>query len=149
MYYKNFLIIFNFILTLTLIVFCTTACIDGNNGGGISSYTSEVLGRARNCENSDVKSLVVDIFKENNEYYKAIDKSSISSISLMYPRAESYDREIDKYHCSGTIVMKSKDSGFLPNKYESNNIYYSKINDNYWSSAETLDYYDTLSLNVV
>lgn len=96
--------------------------------------------KASNCEAYDTKDLVIQIFKEHNEYYKAIDPSSISSIELIYPAVTSYDKELDKYSCTGTLIMKSNENGFLPSSYEYTNKYYDKIN-NSWADYDTLEKY--------
>ena len=96
--------------------------------------------KASNCEAYDTKDLVAQIFRDNNEYYKAIDPSSISSIELIYPAVTSYDKELDKYSCTGTLVMESNEGGFTPLKYENSNKYYNKIN-NSWSNYDTLEKY--------
>ncbi len=103
--------------------------------------------KTSNCEAPDTKDLVVQIFKEHNEYYKAIDPLSISSIELIYPAVTSYDKELDKYSCTGTLVMKSNENGFVPLKYENGNKYYNKIN-NSWYNYETLEKYTTYEIQL-
>lgn len=126
--------------TLIIIVFCSNACTFDNSNTNIPTSLTP---RAKNCEDNDVKNLAIKIFKENNEDYKNIDKSSISSLTLLYPAASNYDKNIDKYSCTGTIVMTSS-SGFLPTTYTSDNSYYNKIK-NYTKNIKT---YDILKTNV-
>lgn len=96
--------------------------------------------KASNCEASATKDLVIQIFRDNNEYYKDIDPSSISSIELIYPAVTAYDKELDKYSCTGTLVMKSNKNGFIPSSFEYGNKYYDKINNN-WYDYKTLEKY--------
>ena len=77
-----------------------------------------------NCESSDVKNIVIESFKENSEYYKSIDESSIGSITLMYPRAVDYNKDIGLYSCEGNIIIKATNSSFLPKDFNSSNLYY-------------------------
>lgn len=131
---KDRLKIFQIFCTLIVIVFCSNACTFDNSSANI---TQQVFPKARNCEDNEVKNLVIEIFKENNEDYKNIDKSSISSLTLLYPAASNYDKNIDKYSCTGTIVMTSS-SGFLPTTYTNDNSYYNKIK-NYTKNITTFD----------
>ena len=98
--------------------------------------------KAANCEATNTKDLVLQIFRDNNEYYNAIDPLSIASIELEYPAVTSYDKELDKYSCTGTIIMKSNENGFIPTLYDYNNKYYKKINNN-WYNYETLEKFTT------
>lgn len=76
-----------------------------------------LIPRAKNCEDSEVKDLVIELFKQNDLYYKDIDPSTISSIYIQYPAVTSYDKDIDKYFCDGQLVMESYE-GFRPTNYE-------------------------------
>lgn len=102
------------------------------------------INKAKNCEDSEIKDFVIKTFKEHNQYYKDIDQSSVSSITLMYPAATSYNKDIDRYSCTGTIVMTAP-NGFLPAVYDPNNSYYTAINN----GTTTMSTYDTLKTEVV
>ncbi len=103
---------------------------------------------APDCEAEEVKELVVSIFNENNEYIKAIDKSSIAEIILRFPAVSGYDKSIDKYFCTGEVVVKSNSTGFLPLTMEYDNKYYSKIaHDYYYDSSE--NYWERYTTYVV
>lgn len=114
-----------------------------DNTQHVSSFDMVVV-KAKNCENETTKKIVIDIFKENSGFYKSIDKSTIKNITLMYPAIERYDSSIDKYYCSGTIVMNANGQGFKPSVYDYKNRYYSFAN-NY---GENLNGYDTYKLNI-
>lgn len=84
--------------------------------------------KAKNCEDSEVMDLVIELFKRNDRYFKDIDPDSISSIYIQYPAVTSYDKEIDKYFCDGHLVMESYE-GFRPTEYDYfSNSYYIKTN---------------------
>lgn len=84
--------------------------------------------KAKNCEDSEVMDLVIELFKRNDRYFKDIDPSTISSIYIQYPAVTSYDKEIDKYFCEGHLVMESYE-GFRPTEYDYfSNSYYIKTN---------------------
>lgn len=104
------------------------------------------LNKAKNCEDEVVKNMVLEIFKENDYYYKDIDKSTISSVSLQYPAITSYDKDIDKYSCTGVISMKSVGNGFKPIVYNDKNNYYSKISS-IWNN-DTIKKYTNYKVNV-
>lgn len=105
-----------------------------------------IVNRAKTCEDTDVKDLVIQIFKENNNYYRAINKKSINSIVLNYPSISRYDKDIDKYFCNGTIIMEANTSGFLPSSYDYNNVYYSLIKKSIFD--DTLYKFSKYELNV-
>lgn len=86
--------------------------------------------KAPNCEAQEVKDLAMQIFKENDYYYKLFAPSTISDVSLIYPAASSYDSEIDKYSCTGTIVVKAANNGFKPAKDD--NAFASLIHNYKW-----------------
>lgn len=90
------------------------------------------LNKAKNCEHEDVKNLAINIYKQNDYYYKYIDETSIDSIFLRSPVATSYDSNIDKYSCKGVIVLQSK-RGFKPIEYGYGNKFYSLAGYNYTS----------------
>jgi hypothetical protein len=90
--------------------------------------------KAKNCEDPTIKNMVIEIFKENSQYYASIDKNSIADITLLYPASLEYDKEIDRYSCSGTIEMKSGANGFKPILYDTKNEYYSLIY-NFWDNT--------------
>lgn len=68
--------------------------------------------RARNCEDSTVKDLVIQIFKENDATYLKVKPETVASVYLKYPAAISYDSSVDKYTCSGTVVVNAVKNGF-------------------------------------
>ncbi|MCM1264897.1 MAG: zinc ribbon domain-containing protein [Candidatus Gastranaerophilales bacterium] len=103
-----------------------------------SSISQQDEGVTPNCEASEVKDLVISIFNDNNEYIKAIDKSSIASVILRFPAVSGYDKSLDKYFCTGEVVVESNPSGLLPLTMEYENKYYSKIaHDYYYDSDES------------
>lgn len=83
--------------------------------------------KAHDCESEEVKNLAINIFKQHNGYYAAIEDSSIANIELKYPAKQSYDASIDKYSCQGEVVMTSTNDGFIPTEYNIANSYYRKI----------------------
>lgn len=127
-------------ILLGLVIFCTSACTINDNSNIVSN--NPIFREAKTCENDEVKNLVIEIFKEHNQYYKDIDKSSINNITLMYPAASSYDKDIDKYSCTGTIIMTSA-NGFLPISYDYENNYYSMIGHSF-DKTPTIKTYDIL-----
>lgn len=96
-----------------------------------SSVDTEI--KADNCESYNVKNLAIQIFKDNNSFYKSIDPFSVADIVFMYPSVTSYDKEIDKYFCSGRIVVKSTDIGFQPS--DSNSEYADFIHTTQWDES--------------
>ena len=90
--------------------------------------------KAPNCEAKATKEQLIEIFKQNSSTYKALDKSTISSIEVYLPLAESYDKDIDKYSCTAEIYMQSTPDGFQMN----DGSYYSGIfNKKYYKSYKT------------
>ena len=103
-------------------------------------------GRAKNCEDIDVKNQAISIFKQHDEYYKDIDKSSIADIELKFPASQSYDSSIDKYECTGVIVMNTKGTGFIPSVYSFDNKYFYFAHK--YDNEQYLKGYDTYKLNI-
>lgn len=137
---KHLILGFIFVIFVVVVMIILIDYSDDTNHS--VSYT---FNSAKNCEDTSVKNLVIEIFKEHNEYYKDIDKNSISEISLRYPASSSYDRDIDKYFCTGTIVMKSAASGFLPTSYD---YYANKYLNKSYANFYELYKYDTFELNL-
>lgn len=132
------------LIFIALVVFLFVVIfIDSTDDMSISPSVSHFINRAKSCEDSEVKNLVLQIFKENNRYYKSINKNSIKSLSLIYPAASRYDKDVDKYYCTGTIIMEANPSGFLPNLYDYSNDYYYLIH-----RYSGLIKYSTYKLNV-
>ena len=73
---------------------------------------STFINKARNCEDSTVKDLVIQIFKENDATYLKVKPETVASVYLKYPAAISYDSSVDKYTCSGTVVVNAVKNGF-------------------------------------
>ena len=96
------------------------------------------------CESDEAKSIVINIFQENDTYYKYIDKNSIAALELKYPAAENYDSNIDKYECTGTIVMSANGLGFIPSEQNYDNNYYKRVH----SYSEYLIGYDRYEIHV-
>lgn len=96
------------------------------------------------CESEDVKNLVINIFEENDEFYKAINKNTISDIKLLYPAAQSYDSSIGKYDCTGQIVMSANGVAFAPIVQNWDNAYYHFVKH----FRKYLSGYDTYKINV-
>ena len=94
-----------------------------------------------NCEAPEVKKLALNIFRENDKYYKSIEPGTISSLEFLYPAVNSYNEIIDKYECSAQIKMKSTYGGFLPLEYNTSNLYYKYINDS-WLDTDLAQYTD-------
>ena len=114
------------LIIVGILIFIISTMISYNNNSSNLEFSPK-LNKSKNCEDSTVKNLVIEIFKENNEYYLDIDKTSIADITLIYPATSSYDSTIDKYSCTGIITMTSTSSGFLPKKYDTDNLYYNHI----------------------
>lgn len=109
---------------------------------------SNLFLKAHSCESDDVKNLAVQIFKENNNYYKAIESNSINQVYLRYPANVSYDSSVDRYECSGTIVMTSSNI-FKPLLYEYSNSYYSTAKHHSSElDADILKGYNTYTCNI-
>lgn len=87
--------------------------------------------KALNCEASDVKDLVVSIVSKNDYFYNDIDSETISKTYIRYPATSGYERDIDKYHCTGQFVVESVYGGFKPAVMDYNNHYYSKFHSYY------------------
>ncbi len=140
---KHMLLGIGFIIIIITTMLLIKNVSDTSNINSLSN--SYIVGRAKNCENTEVKNLVISIFKEYNEYYRDINKNSITEIALIYPAISSYDKDIDKYYCTGTIVMKSIPSGFKPVLYDYSNEYYRRSrSDDY----KKLYKFDTYELNI-
>lgn len=108
--------------------------IPNENENNVEDNNNQIFDNsARNCEDVDVKNLVLNIYKENDYYYKYIDPTSISKIYLASPVATKYERSIDKYSCKGFVTLEAP-NGFRPKKYEFSNNFYSKVH-----SYETID----------
>ena len=125
----------NIIVMFMLAVICTTACTN-------VAFLTDIK-----CDSTDVKELVIESFKENNKYYKSIDESSIGSITLMYPRAVDYNKDIGVYSCAGDIIIKAVESSFSPKEFNSGNLYYNYINNFYIVMMHSADVvrYDTFT----
>lgn len=91
--------------------------------GLISLICHSVGGKAPNCEAKETKEQLIGIFKENSSCYKSINQSTIDSIVVKTPLAESYDKDIDKYTCTANIYMKSTTGGF---RFDSDYSYFNK-----------------------
>lgn len=108
--------------------------IPDENENNVENDNNQIFDNsARNCEDVDVKDLVLNIYKENDYYYKYIDPTSISKIYLASPVATKYERSIDKYSCKAIVTLEAS-NGFRPKKYEYNNNFYSKV-----QTYETID----------
>ncbi|MBD5401294.1 hypothetical protein HDR58_00635 [bacterium] len=136
--------IFQYVILLSSIIFLTVGCSKVSDNEFLNFITSN---QAKSCEDPTIKNMVVEIFKENNPYYNSIDKSTISTISLLYPAVTEYDKSIDRYSCTGIIEMKSSNNGFKPREYDTNNSYYNYIYD-IWNSLNTLKMYTTYKTKV-
>lgn len=117
-----FLLVVSIILSL-LCVFGNKTDIDIPNNDDNSNDTKI---SAKNCEDSGIKDLVLNIYKENDYYYKYIDPTSINEIVLRSPVATGYDSTIDKYSCKGVVSIKSF-QGLKPKSYDYNNDFYALI----------------------
>lgn len=110
--------------------------------------TNDIFNRINNqnysCESENVKNIVINIFKENNNYYKDINLNTISDIKLIYPATQSFDSSIGKYNCTGNIVMKSDGVAFAPTEQNNNNEYYHIVK----SYNKYLIGYDTYEINI-
>jgi len=87
--------------------------------------------KAKSCHEKEVKDIALQIFKENDYYYKYIDQSTISDVSLKFPTMDSYNSETDKYYCKGTVFVIADSKGFAPSSYEFGNHYYDEISEDY------------------
>lgn len=85
--------------------------------------------KALSCEAYEVKFLAINIYKENDYFYKFIDENSIDNITLEVPMVTNYDDVADKYECKGVVTLKSQ-FGFKPKEYNLENEFYNKINSN-------------------
>ncbi len=85
--------------------------------------------KAPSCHEKEVKDYAVQIFKENDYFYKYISPETISDVSLKFPIMNSYNSESDKYYCSGTIFVIASPSGFKPSDEDIGNHYYEKISE--------------------
>ena len=56
--------------------------------------------------------MVIQIFKENDATYLKVKPETVASVYLKYPAAISYDSSVDKYTCSGTVVVNAVKNGF-------------------------------------
>lgn len=121
-----------------------------------SGIFSNLLGKFKmpSCESEEVKSDVADIFEQNNLWYKDLEPDSISGIYLKYPAVSSYDKDIQKYSCTGTVVMTSKAEGFVPKNLEYNmnviesiflpedqNVFFFKKYRGAYSTKDNIGYY--------
>ena len=97
--------------------------------------------KALNCEAPDVKDLVVRIASKNDYFYNDIDSNTISKTYIRYPAITGYEKDIDKYHCTGQFVVESVSGGFKPSLMDYKNHYYNKFHSYY------NDYEDKLTKN--
>lgn len=124
---KNKLLIGITFTILVIIAIITFFGIIAGNGGIVA------LMNPPNCESSVVKDIVINIFKENDYWYKHIDPKSIHGVFVDYPATTSYDKEIKRYTCTGTVRVTSNVDGFLPSEWEYENQYLKKMGgEHYW-----------------
>lgn len=106
--------------------------ICGINSINFSEFVKEkTTPKAENCEASNVKDIVIDIVKKNDYFYNDIDPDTISTVYLRYPAVTGYEKDIDKYHCTGQFVVESVYGGFKPLVNDYKNHYYSKFHSYY------------------
>ena len=84
--------------------------------------------KAKNCHDNYVKDIALQIFKENDYYFKYIDSSTISDVSLKFPSMVSYNSDIDKYYCRATVYVIASENGFLPSFSQIGNHFYDELN---------------------
>ncbi len=118
--------------------------VQENTNKNIPNIPLQINNTTLSCESDETKSVVINIFQENDNYYKYIDENSIAALNLKYPAAENYDSNIDRYECTGKIVMNAKGLGFLPSEQNYNNNYYNTVR----SYSEYLKGYDTYEIDV-
>ena len=101
-------------------------------------YTSSL--KAKSCHDKEVKETALQIFKENDYYYKYINPSTISNTSLKFATMDSYNVDTDKYFCKATVTVTATADGFAPLKEEFGNHYFDKITEDYASSGSQKKY---------
>ncbi len=85
--------------------------------------------KALSCHEKEVKDTALQIFKENDYYYKYLAPESIANVSFKFPSMNSYNSESDKYYCSATIFVKAAQGGFKPINNDPDNHYLEKISE--------------------
>lgn len=67
-----------------------------------------------------VKQIIVENYVKNQSKGKLSDKELQDKLQIQYPRATSYDKDIKKYNCEGTLVIPGKGDPFkIDIKYSS------------------------------
>lgn len=74
----------------------------------LSILFSACSSKVPTCDSSFAENEVIEIYKQNDWLYKEyLNSDPTLKVTLEYPQATSYDKDIDKYFCKATIKIKS------------------------------------------
>lgn len=98
------------IIIVSLVILIGVLCI------AFVQFEPYILGekffKAPNCESAITKDIAIDIFMEKSPFIGSVNRDYLSGISIINPRTSDYNKEIDKYYCKGTVLVKGDENGF-------------------------------------
>lgn len=105
------LLLISSVIILAAILLLRSYTIQGDSGYEGPPY--EVSSSVPDCSDQSTVYKVLETVKESNYYNSELIPESIASAYLKNTRATDYNENIQKYTCSGDIVLESSNQGFL------------------------------------
>ncbi len=81
---------------------------------------------AKSCDDTVVKDLVLNVFKQKDYFYKYLNSGSIQRAVLDNISVANYDSGLDQYTCTADVIIQSN-AGLKPKEYEGSNKFYQQV----------------------